>query len=575
MDNKTISALLSEIGDILDIKGENPFKIRAYHTAARNIEALTVPVQKLIEEGKLGEVRGIGKALEEKITEYVTTGKMTYYEDLQKSLPEGLLDILRIPSVGPKKVKVLYDKLDVTNIQELEYACNENRLVELDGFGEKTQQKILEGIKFISRHKGQYLLSDAIPVAEMLISALKKYKTIKRVSLAGSIRRRKEVVKDIDIVASSDKPEDVMGFFIKLPLVVDTIAKGTTKSSIRLETGIAADLRVVKDSEFPYALHHFTGSKEHHIAMRGRANKMGLKINEYGIFREKDNKLIKAKDEEEFFKVLGLNYIPPEMRENTGEVEFAEKSPLPELIEEKDIKGTFHNHTNWSDGSATIEEMAEAARKMGLKYLGLSEHTKSASYAGGLDEMRLRKWMAEVDKINKCYKDFCILKGAEVDILKNGSLDYSDKVLSELDYVICSIHSSFNMPEEEMTSRVIKALTNPYVDIFAHPTGRLLLGREGYKINFEKVFSAAKRSNKIIELNAHPQRLDLDWLHLKQAKEMGVKIAINPDAHNPNGLADVFKYGVPTARRGWLTKEDVINTLSLEKVLDIFEKNVA
>jgi DNA polymerase (family 10) len=570
MENKDVTEILNEIGAILEIKGENPFKVRAYYAAARNIESLTVNIEKLIEQNKLSEVPGVGESLKEKIAEYVKTGRMKYYDDIKKDVPDGLLEMLKIPSVGPKKVKTLYEELGITNIQELEYACNENKLISLKGFGEKTQEKILEGIKFVTKTKGQFLLSDAIPVGQELYEGLKKCREVKRVSLAGSIRRWKEVVKDIDIVASSDKPKKVMDFFTGLPLVELVTAKGETKTSVRLKSGIPADLRVVTEGEFPYALCHFTGSKEHNIAMRGRAQKMGLKINEYGIFR--GEKIIKCRDEEDFFRVLGLSYIPPELRENTQEIELAEKNALPELVQIDNIKGILHVHTNWSDGANSIQEFVNQTGRLGYSYIGLTEHSESAGYAGGLDCGKLRRWIQEVDKMNKKQDKVKILKGIEVDILKDGSLDLSENVLSELDFVIGAIHTNFGMSESEMTNRVIKAIANPLVDILAHPTGRLILGRPGYKINLELVLETAKKYRKVIELNAHPQRLDLDWLHLKSAKALGIKIAICPDAHRVGGLSDMV-YGVATARRGWLSSSDVINCMSLEEIKRFFSKN--
>jgi len=569
MENKEVASILTSIGNILDIKGENPFKVRAYYTAAKNIEALSEPIEKLAKENRLNQISGIGEGISEKVNEYIKTGKIKYYEEIKKDISNDIIEMLKIPFLGPKKVKLLYDKMGIKNIQELENACHKNKLLELEGFGEKTQKKILEGIEFLSKHKDRYLLSDAIPAAEELLNSLRKCSVIQRISLAGSIRRWKETVKDIDIVASSNQPEKLMDYFTKLPSVEIIMAKGETKSSVRLKTGIASDLRVVKDSEFPYALCHFTGSKEHNIAMRLRANSMGIKINEYGIFTQKDDKLISVKDEKEFFKVLRLDFILPELRENTGEIEAAEKGILPLLLADKDIKGIFHCHTNWSDGNATIEKMVEASKNLGYHYLGIAEHSKSAFYAGGLNEEKLKKQIQYIDKLNKRNQDFLILKGIEVDILNNGELDFSDDILSQLDFVICAIHSKFTMSEEEMTKRIIKAITNPNVDILAHPTGRLLLNREGYKVNLTKIIETAKKYNKIIELNCHPQRLDMDWINLKHAKEMGVKIAIGPDAHNIRGIEDM-KYGVKTARRGWLEAKDVINTISSKEILKFF-----
>lgn len=567
MDNRSVAGVLNQIGAILEIKDENPFKVRAYYTGARNVEALTEPIGKVVEENRLREIPGIGEALQQKITELVQTGRLKYLDEILKTLPSGLLDLLRIPSVGPKKVKILFEKLKVTGIEDLEKACRENRLIDLEGFGEKTQQKILEGIQFVSQHRGRFRLGDARPIAEEVVERMEQCPAVRRVSLAGSLRRWKEVVKDMDIVASSKKPDEVMDFFVQLPQVAEVIAKGPTKSSVRFQNGIAADLRVVADDEFAYAMHHFTGSKEHNVAMRARAQKMGLKINEYGLF--KGARRIPCKDEEEFFKALKLKFIPPELRENMGEIEASEKNELPDLIEPEDIKGVLHVHSTWSDGTASIAQMAEAARRLGFEYMGLSDHSQEASYANGLDEARLKKQWEEIDGLNKKVKGFKILKGMELDILADGSLDLDEKMLAQLDFAIGSIHSRFTMPEEEMTARVIKAIANPHLDIFAHPTGRLLLDREGYRIDLDKVLDAVKKYDKVIELNANPHRLDLDWIHARRARDKGVKLSINPDAHSTKGLADV-RFGVATARRAWLRKEDVINTRSCQEVLRVF-----
>jgi DNA polymerase (family 10) len=567
--NKEVAEILAQIGAMLEIKGENQFRVRAYYNASRQVEGLPVDIQTVARENKLSEVPGIGKGLAEKIDQYIRTGQMTYYEELKKTIPDGLLEMLKIPSVGPRTVKTLYEELGIKTVQELEYACNENRLLKLRGFGQRSQEKVLEGIKFFNRSKGQFLLNEAIPPALELLQALKGCPHVQRVSLAGSIRRWKETVKDIDLVASSKRPAAVMDVFTRHPLVEAVLARGETKSSVRLSSGIQSDLRVVEDAQFPYAIHHFTGSKEHNVAMRTRAQLIGLKINEYGLFR--GNRLIKCKDEEELFKALGLQYIPPELRENMGEIDAAEKGRLPRLVEDKEILGTFHIHTNWSDGTAPIEEIAKIARGMGYKYIGLSEHSKAAAYARGLDEARLKRWIAEVDRINKRFHDFRILKGIEAEILKDGSLDIREDLLRQLDFVIGAIHSHFTLSEDQMTDRVIKALSNSCLDILSHPSGRLLLGREPYRINLGKVLEAASRYQKTIELNANPQRLDLDWIHLKRAKELGVKIVIGPDAHRPDGIQDT-RYGIATARRGWLTKQDLLNTYSVDRLLKFFSK---
>ena len=561
MNKIEVSKILEEIGILLELKGENPFKSRAYHNASVSVEALEEDLDKAIEDGTLPEQKGIGKAIYEKIVELNNTGRLKYYEELKKEIPAGLLGIIRIPGVGPKKAKLLYDEIGVTNVGELEYACLENRLIELHGFGKTTQEKILKGIEYYKKGMGHHLFNIALREAEGLLSLLEKKKNIVRGSIAGSIRRRKEVIKDIDIVASV-RPEDVgdvMDYFTALPDVQSVIAKGDTKSSVILNRGINADLRVVSDDEYPFALHYFTGSAEHNTAMRSRAKKSGMKLNEYGLF--KGEKSLQCKSEEEIYKALGLTYIPPELREDKGEIEAAEHGELPELIELSDIRGIFHVHTTYSDASMTLHEVVKAAQQSGFKYIGISDHSKSASYAGGLTEERVREQHEEIDRLNSELKGFYIFKGIESDILPDGALDYDEKMLAKFDFVIASVHSRFNMGEEEMTKRIIKAISNPYTTILGHPTGRLLLSREGYKVDLYKVIDAAAEKGVVIELNSHPYRFDLDWRYCKYAKERGVKVSINPDAHHLDDLSNV-SYGVGIARKGWLTSRDVLNTMT-------------
>ncbi|AEF16653.1 PHP domain protein [Thermoanaerobacterium xylanolyticum LX-11] len=567
MDKKTVTDILNEIGLLLELKGENPFKSRAYYNAARTIEVLDDDIEKLIKEDRLKDVKGIGDALNKKLTELITTGRLEYYENLKASIPEGLIEMLKIPGLGPKKIKTLYDKLDIKTVGELEYACIENRLVELPGFGEKTQKKILEGIQFIKQFSGKHLFMDAYLEATSLKQYLVDSGLTIRCEIAGSLRRRKETVKDIDILATCDNPEKLMDVFTKYEGIRDIVAKGETKTSVILKSGINVDLRVVKDEEFPYALHHFTGSKEHNTAMRHRAKQMGIKMNEYGLF--KDDLLVKCYDEDDIFKSLALQYIPPELRENMGEIEAAEKGLLPILIDEKDIKGVFHVHTIYSDGANTISEMVNAARDCGYKIIGITDHSKSAFYANGLKEEDVLRQLDEIDELNNKYSDIKILKGIESDILKDGSLDYDEDILRRLDFVIASVHSNFKMTKDDMTERIIKAIKNKYTKIIGHLTGRLLLARDGYDIDVYKIIDSVAEYGKIIEINASPYRLDLDWRYIKYAKEKGVKFAICPDAHRIEGLDDM-KYGIGIARKGWLEAKDVINTYEydeLKKVL--------
>ncbi|HHV75047.1 DNA polymerase/3'-5' exonuclease PolX [Thermoanaerobacterium butyriciformans] len=570
MDKKTVVNILNEIGLLLELKGENPFKSRAYYNAARTIEVLDDDIERLIKEDRLKDIKGIGDALNKKLTELITTGRLEYYENLKASIPEGLIEMLKIPGLGPKKIKTLYDKLDIKTVGELEYACIENRLVELPGFGEKTQKKILEGIQFIKQFSGKHLFMDAYLEATSLKQYLIDSGLTIRCEIAGSLRRRKEIVKDIDILATCDNPEKLMDVFTKYEGIRDIVAKGETKTSITLRSGINVDLRVVKDEEFPYALHHFTGSKEHNTAMRHRAKQMGIKMNEYGLF--KDELLIKCRDEEEIFNNLSLSYIPPELRENMGEIEAAEKGLLPVLIEEKDIKGVFHVHTIYSDGANTLSEMVNAARDRGYKIIGITDHSKSAFYANGLKEEDVLRQLDEIDELNSKYSDIKILKGIESDILRDGSLDYDEDILRRFDFVIASVHSNFKMSKDDMTERIIKAIKNRYTKIIGHMTGRLLLARDGYDIDVYKVIDSAAEYGKIIEINSSPYRLDIDWRYIKYAKEKGVKFAICPDAHRIEGLDDV-KYGIGIARKGWLEAKDVINTYDFDELNKIFNKS--
>lgn len=561
MDKRAVVRILEEIALLLELKGENPFKIKAYINAAREIELMEADIEDCVKEGKLDDIKGIGKAISEKLTELIATGRLEYYEELKASIPEGLLDMLKIPGVGPKKVKVLHERLGVKSIGELEYACIENRLLEIEGFGKKTQQNILRGIEHLKKYKGQHLFGDvyqeAMEVKEMLLS----FGGVKECEVAGSLRRRKEIVKDIDAVASSAEPLKLMDYFTSLPLVEEVVAKGETKSTVRLKSGINMDLRVVAEKEFPYALNHFTGSKEHNTAIRHRAKAMGIKVNEYGLFRGEE--LIPCTNEEDIYRVLGLDYIPPELRENAGEIEAAEQNGLPELIKPEDIKGTFHMHTVYSDGASTIEDLVEEALRLGFKYIGITDHSRTAFYARGLSIDEIRRQIEEIDEINLRHKNFKVFKGIESDILPDGALDYGEDVLKLFDFVIASVHSNFKLEKGRMTDRLINALKNPYTTMLGHPTGRLLLARDEYELDINAVIDAAGELGKVIEINADPHRLDLDWRHLKYSRAKGVRIAINPDAHNIHGLRNVF-YGVGIARKGWLESKDIINTMDID-----------
>jgi DNA polymerase (family 10) len=563
MKAREVSAILSDIATLLELKGDNPFKIRAYQQGARIVDGLGDELVVLVREGRLHEHKGLGSALSDKITELVTTGRLPYYDELRREFPATIFELLKIPGLGPKKIRLLYQTLGIRTLGELEYACLENRLLALDGFGEKSQAKILEGIRLLKRHQGRFLFSDAMAAADTLITHLRAVPAVRRISVAGSLRRWKETVKDIDLLISSDAPADVMARFVALPQVAEVIAHGETKSGIRLTDGLQADLRVVSDLEFPYALHHFTGSKEHNTALRGLAKAQGLKMNEYGLFRGEE--LIPCATEADIFGALGMEEIPPELRENLGEIEAARARRLPRLIVEEDLQGAFHVHTTESDGHDSLEKMVTAAEALGYQYLGISDHSRSARYANGLSIERVRAQQTAIDEVQRRHPGITLFKGIESDILPDGSLDYPDDVLDRFDFVIASVHSRFGMTEAEMTDRVVKAISHPAVTILGHPTGRLLLSRESYPLNLSRVLDAARRHAVAIELNANPHRLDLDWRFCKDARDRGVIFSINPDAHTAEGLADL-RYGVGIARKGWLTRDDVLNTQSAERM---------
>lgn len=569
MDKNQVADILDEIGTLLELKGENPFKTRAYGNAARALRGVTEDLHQLVVENRLREIKGIGEAIALKITELVTTGRLKYYEDLRRTFPAGMMGLLRIPGFGSKKAKKVFEELGVASIDDLEKACNEDRLSKLEGFGAKSQQKILEGIQQVRQFSGRHLFHVAAQAAQPLFEAVKKHPKVIRAELAGSLRRHKETIKDVDIVASckdADR-EAIFEFFVKQPGVQSIIAKGETKSSVLLESGIQADLRLLKDVQFPYLLHHFTGSAEHNIAMRGYAQKLGIKVSEHGLFR--GEKLIPCKDEAAIFAALGMQYVPPELREDMGEMDAAFKNAIPELIDKKDLRGVLHCHSTYSDGANTLAEMAEACRALGFEYLGISDHSMSVYYANGLPPARVKAQHKEIDKLNASLKGFHIFKGTECDILPDGRLDYPDEVLASFDFVIASIHSSMNMTEEKASQRIIKAMEHPAVRILGHPTGRLLLGREGYPINHRKVIDAAAELGVCIEINASPYRFDLDWRHCKYARDQGVLISINPDAHTRDGVADIF-YGLGIARKGWLRKKDVLNTKTSKEIAKWF-----
>jgi DNA polymerase (family 10) len=571
MDKDQVAAILDEIGTLLEVQGENPFRCQAYHTAARSLLQLEENLSDLVAAGKLDQVQGIGKTLQEKITTLVTMGRLPFYEDLRRRTPPGLTQMLRLPGMGPKKVKALHDKLGVVDLAALKAACEAGRVAALTGFGSKTEQKILEGIRFLDQAGERVRLDQAEALAQALVEGLKDCAGVIRMELCGSLRRRKETINDIDILISSTDHVPVMDCFATLPGVVEVLARGESKTSVAVDRSryggkplrIQADLRVVRDDQFPFALHYFTGSKEHNVAMRARAQDRGLKLNEYELAGPE--RRVKCKEEADIFAALDLDYIPPELREHTGELAAAAQHVLPRLIEPGDIRGTFHCHTNWSDGAATLEEMARAAKRLGFGYLGIADHSQSLTVANGLSPDRVRRQHAEIDELNSRLHGIRLLKGTECDILADGSLDFDDALLETFDYVVASVHSHFGQSEEEITARIVRAVSHPRVTMLGHATGRLLLKREGYKVNVEAVLQAAARHGTLVEINAHPQRLDIDWVHCKRAKALGVRLVINPDAHSTDDL-EYVRYGVDVARRGWVEKADVFNTETLAKV---------
>lgn len=563
MNKIEVGRILNEIGLLLELKEDSPFKTRAYYNGARIVEQLQEDLGQLVKEKRLADTPGIGKALSEKITELVETGRLPYYEELKSSVDPGLLDILRVPGLGPKKVRILHANLGITNLGQLEYACKENRLVGLPGFGGKTQGKVLMGIEYLKSMRGQFYYAEALGHGQEVLAYLESYPGVAVSAVAGSLRRRKEIVKDIDLVAAGEDGPGIIDYFCSFPGIKETISRGDTKAAVLLESGIQVDLRVVMEDQFPYVFHHFTGSKEHNASLRQYAKGLGLKINEYGLFRGEEK--ITCHSEEEFFTALGLQYIPAELREDYGEIEAAQKGQIPTLVKPQDIQGIFHVHTSYSDGTHSLEEMVKEAINLGYHYIGISDHSQTAFYAHGLKEDSLQRQWEEIEILRERYPQIEIIAGIESDIKIDGSLDYRSSILERFDFVIASVHSHFRMSREDMTNRIIAALSNPVVTMLGHPTGRILLAREGYPLNMDKILEKAREKNVILELNASPARLDLDWRYLKRAKEMGILISINPDAHRIQELQDTV-FGVAVARKGWLTREDVFNCFPVHRV---------
>ncbi|HET7874382.1 MAG TPA: DNA polymerase/3'-5' exonuclease PolX [Methylomirabilota bacterium] len=566
MKNFEIARLFDLMADLLEIKGENPFRVGAYRRAAQNLESLTEDVATLAEEDRLETIPGIGKDLAGKITEYLETGKIETVEAAKKEIPAGVVALMNVPGVGPKTAKLLYERAKVHDVARLEELARAGKLRGLPGIGPKTESNILKGITVVRRGQERMLFGRALPLGQELVEALEHIRAVKQISLAGSIRRRRETAGDIDILVTSSQPEKVMEAFTGLPQVADVLERGGTKASIRHREGIQVDLRVVESQAFGAALVYFTGSKQHNIRIREMAQKRGLKISEYGVFSENTGRRVAGTTEEEVYKAIGLPWIPPELREDAGEVEAALKKKLPRLVELDDIRGDLHAHTEASDGHHTIEALVEAAARRGYEYVIVSDHSKSATVAGGLTVDELLAHVKKIREVARRHPKITVLAGSECDILQDGAMDYPDKVLAQLDVVVAAVHSRFKQPRTEMTRRICRALENPYVNILAHPTGRLIGSRDPYDVDLDEVFQAAKRHGKAIEINSYPERLDLNDVHARRAGELGVLIAINTDTHFLDHLENMT-LGVATARRGWTEAARVINTWPVRKLL--------
>ncbi len=562
MDKKSAASVLEEMAMLMELKGENPFRIRSFVNGARVVEALDEDLATVVTEGRLRSIKGIGEALAAIIIELFTTGESSDLKALRAEFPPSIYELFDIPGLGPKRIKQVYEALGIDSMDKLEAACKNDAIKPLKGMGAKMQAKILEGIEFARAHTGSFHFNKAEAQAHALVAYLTASKRVKDLAVTGSLRRRKEVIKDIDLVATTDDVSALMQYFVDAPEVVQVIGHGETKSSVRFASGISADLRVVEASQFPYTLLHFTGSKEHNVVLRQRAKERGLKLNEYGLFKE-DESLVECDSEESIYKALDLPFIPPELREDRGEFALTE---TPGLLEQHQLKGLIHCHSTYSDGQHTLADMAEATREQGYQYLLITDHSQSAGYAGGLKPDRILQQQKEIAALNAGFKGFRILSGIESDIRLDGSLDYEDDVLASFDLVIASVHNKLDMDEKEATARTIKAIENPYTAILGHPTGRLLLSRKGFPLDMEKVFDACVANKVAVEINASCKRLDVDWRFIRQGRDKGVLFSIGPDAHSIDGLNNV-QYGVGIARKGWLGPEHVINCWSAEELI--------
>jgi len=572
MKNTAIAKVFQDMADLLELKGENPFKIRAYQRAARTIEHLPKEIEIMLEEGEdLQTIPGVGEAIAKKSTKLVRTGKLRVYEELKAEFPEGITTLLEIPGIGPKTAKRLSTELGIKSVDDLEQAIKDGRVASLFRLGDKTADNILQQIQALRRKDQRIPIGEALPVVDEVLNALRPMLGVKNLTAAGSLRRFRETVGDIDLMGTADNPEDVINAFVKLPQVREVLAKGPTKASIILPGGLQADLRMVEHNSFGSLLQYFTGSKQHNIALRTREQKKGLKLSEYGITDTKTNKLEKFATEEAFYRRLGLQYIPPELREDMGEIDLAEQGKIPKLVELPDIKGDIHVHTDWSDGHDSIEAMAQAAKALGYQYVAITDHSAGRGVAHGLNEERLRQQMDEIKRLNQQLKGFRILTGTEVDIRADGSIDLPDGLLAGLDIVIAAIHSAMTQSEAQITRRILGAIENPHIDVIAHPTCRLLGEREPVAVDMEAVFQAAAKYDKALEINAMPSRLDLKDIHVYRARELGIKLIMGTDAHSTAQLG-FMRYGIGVARRGWCQPKHILNTWAIEKILAFLKR---
>ena len=564
-----LAEVLDEIALLLELKGENTFKIRAYRNGSEIVQSFDGDIVQRARENDLKGIKGIGEALQQKLHELASSGLLAFHQNLRNEFPEGLFELLELQGLGPRKVRALYEELSVSSLGGLKRACQSGQVSELPGFGKKSEEKILGAIEAHERFSGYYLLAEVAPDAERILGILRQHPDVSRAEIAGSYRRGSETVHDLDFLVATPEPAAITDFFTKFEGIREILAHGQTKASIRLQSGLQCDLRAVSTREWPFALIYFTGSKEHNVELRSRALKQKLTLNEYQLQpvggTRRDDPTPDIREESDLYAELGLQFIEPALRENRGEFDAADKGDLPRLVEQDNLRGTFHNHTTESDGRSTLAELIEVARDLGLSYLGISDHSKSSFQANGLDEERLLAQSAAIRTLDASLDDIDLYAGNEVDILRDGTLDFADETLAQLDYVVASVHASFNLPEKEMTSRLIKAMENPHVTMLGHLSGRLLLRRDPYAVNHEKVIDCAAETGTVIELNCSPKRMDMDWRWWRRARDKGVKCALNPDAHHASGLQNLH-FGIRVARKGWLRRQDVLNCLPAKDI---------